>query len=138
MSMTKVTNRAPGPRGFNVLNEAGEFHQVVLQPGETRELDLGGAAHPVLAGMVRKGDIVFGQEATKANADADEMEALIAKQNKEAEAEASDQEKREKVADLIEKDAKVQQAERNAEHRGRGRPPKVVAPVDFSEPVPLV
>jgi hypothetical protein len=59
MTTQRVTNRAPGPRGFNVLNEAGEFHQVVLQPGETRELDLTGAAHPHLAGMIRSGEIVI-------------------------------------------------------------------------------
>jgi hypothetical protein len=57
--MAIVTNHAPGPRGFNVKNEAGDFEQVLLQPNETRELDLSGAGHPVLAGMIRNGELVI-------------------------------------------------------------------------------
>jgi hypothetical protein len=57
--MAKVTNRAPGPRGFNVFGPDGNPIQVLLQPGESRELNLVGAAHPVLAGMIRSGELVI-------------------------------------------------------------------------------
>lgn len=55
--MSKITNKADGPRGFNVHDAKANATQVVLNPGETAEHDLSFSAHPVLEGMIRAGEI---------------------------------------------------------------------------------
>ncbi len=57
--MTMVSNKSPGPRGFNVPDGAGGMRQLILAPGQTAEVDLEGAAHPVFAGMIRNCDLVI-------------------------------------------------------------------------------
>src|SRR5580765_9019288 len=103
--MTKVTNRADGARGFNVPTPAGGFRQVMLHPGESADVDLTGAAHHALAGMVASGDLVLdeadGTGADKIAADAD---ALAARQSEAAAAEKAAADKRAAAAEAITKD----------------------------------
>lgn len=131
MAITRVTNKAAGPRGFNVATSAGGMRQVMLQPGETGEFDLDGAAHPALAGHLASGDLVFGEpQDDKARADSDAMLAEVEakKQIDVAEKAAAEQKAREELAAKMNEDAKTLQEERDAELQaqqanepGRGR-----------------
>lgn len=67
--MVMVTNKAKGPRGFNVGKHDGaddkalkgkSIAQVVLMPGESRDIDLHDADHPVVKGMIDNGEIEVG------------------------------------------------------------------------------
>jgi hypothetical protein len=126
--MTKVTNRGDGARGFNVPTGAGGSRAVLLQPGESMDLDLTEAAHHTLAGWVASGDLVLDEaddastNAAKIAADAD---ALAKRQAEAAEAEKEEAEKRAKAAEAISKDADANAEHADAELRAQraGDPP---------------
>jgi len=64
-----ITNKAPGPRGFNVGKNDGSdnkgdkgksLEQVILLPGESRDIDLHDADHAVIKAMKESGEIEIG------------------------------------------------------------------------------
>jgi hypothetical protein len=59
---TKVTNKAAGGRGFNVKVGKHGMEQVVLQPGQTADLDLVDIDNPIYKSWKDRGDIVFGAD----------------------------------------------------------------------------
>lgn len=125
--MTKVTNRADGARGFNVPTASGGSRAVLLQPGESADVDLAAAAHHALAGMVRSGDLVLdeaddaGSAAEKIAADAD---AMAKRQAEEAEKEKAEAEKRAAAAETITKaaDANAEKADAEVQAERSGNP----------------
>jgi hypothetical protein len=71
----RITNQAPGPRGFNARTADGSITQVMLQPGETVD-DLEPLPAASFAGLVRSGDLILdGAVVERTNLTADEMRA---------------------------------------------------------------
>jgi hypothetical protein len=59
---TKVTNKSPGGRGFTVKVGAAGVEQVILQPGETADLEIFDPKNPIYKFWVDKGEIVYGAD----------------------------------------------------------------------------
>lgn len=66
----KITNLSKGPRLFNVGDKGkATADQIVIQPGETAEIDLQDHEHPVVQAMLATGEIAFGADGEKAAQD---------------------------------------------------------------------
>lgn len=57
-----VTNKAPGGRGFTVKVGTAGMEQVILQPGETADLELFDPKNPIYKFWVDKGEVVYGAD----------------------------------------------------------------------------
>lgn len=70
----QVTNKAPGPRGVNVIVGKGKdgaevIRTVILAPGETRDLEVHMPEHRSFADAVEAGEFEVGKKAPAKAAD---------------------------------------------------------------------